>query len=72
MLQRRKHNKIGRFSARSEGPGTHIRFPNPRGLGQEDEFLEHLALKGSRASFQESQRTVGSTDSTLKGCWDLT
>ena len=42
--------------------------PSSGVLQWEDEPPEHLSLKASRAYIQETQRTVGNRNSTLKGC----
>ena len=47
-----------RFSQRSQGSEPHIRLPSLEVLHKEDKFSEHLALKGSGAYFQESQRAI--------------
>ena len=62
-----------RFSPRGEGSESHIRFPSPAVLHQEDENPECLALKVSGAYFGDSQSTVGNRDSSFKGhtLWDL-
>ena len=55
-----------RFSPRGEGSESHIRFPSPAVLHQEDESPECLTLKISRAYVEDSQSTVGNRDSNFK------
>ena len=53
--------ELQRFSQTSEGSEPHIRLPCLEVLAWK------MALKASGAYFQESQRTGGNRDSTLKG-----
>ena len=48
-----------KFSRRSESSEPHIRIPSLGVWHQEEEPLEHLALKASRACSQEIYRTGG-------------
>ena len=56
------------FSHRSESSEPHIRPPPQTGIQhQEEEPPEHLALKASRARFQELHKIGGNRDLTLEG-----
>ena len=55
-----------RFSPRGEGSESHIRFPSPAVLHQEEESPECLTLKVSGAYVEDSQSTVGNRDSNFK------
>lgn len=44
-----------RFFLRREGPEPHMRLPSLKVLHQEDESLEHLALKAIGAYFRRSR-----------------
>ena len=54
------------FSPKNERYKLHIRSSSSGVLNQVDKPPEHLALKVSRAYFQESQRAERNSDSTLK------
>ena len=57
-----------RFSHRSESSELHVRLPSLGVWNQEEESPDHLALKASKAWFQDFHRSGINRNSTLGGC----